>query len=77
MTMRAAAWVELISLSILLINMYTVHIDAITSICGPVHGCAYLIVVMVTLNRTVLPIRARLLALIPGVGGMLVVRRIN
>jgi hypothetical protein len=75
--MRTTAWVELISLSTLLINMYTVHIDAITSICGPVHGCAYLIVVILTLNRTTLPVRTRLLALIPGVGGMLVLRRVS
>jgi hypothetical protein len=75
--MRAAAWVELVSLSILLINMYTVHIDAVTSTCGPVHGCAYLIVVILTLNRTTLPVRTRLLALIPGVGGVLVLRRIS
>ncbi|GIF43713.1 hypothetical protein Axi01nite_80240 [Actinoplanes xinjiangensis] len=57
--------------------MYTVHIDAITSTCGPVHGCAYLIVVILTLNRTTLPVRTRLLALIPGVGGVLVLRRIS
>ncbi|WP_396349882.1 DUF3817 domain-containing protein [Actinoplanes sichuanensis] len=73
--MRPAAWVELISLSILLINMYTAHIDAITSMCGPVHGCAYLIVLILALNRTTLPVRTRLLGLIPGVGGVLVLRQ--
>jgi hypothetical protein len=77
MTVRPAAWVELASLSILLINLYTVHIDEITSTCGPVHGCAYLIVLILTLNRANLPLRTRLLGLIPGIGGMLVLRHIS
>ncbi|WP_093620928.1 DUF3817 domain-containing protein [Actinoplanes philippinensis] len=77
MTMRIAAWVELVSLSTLLINMLTVHVDAITSTCGPVHGCAYLIVVILTLNLRMQPMRTRLLALIPGIGGVLVLRRIS
>jgi hypothetical protein len=77
MTVRAAAWVELISLAALLINLGTVHLGPITSLGGPVHGCAYLVVVMLTLSRTTLPVRTRLLALIPGIGGMLVLRRIS
>ncbi|WP_433789890.1 DUF3817 domain-containing protein [Actinoplanes sp. CA-252034] len=77
MTVRIAAWVELITLSVMLINMLTVHIDVIASTCGPVHGCAYLIIVILTLNLTKWPLGIRLLALIPGIGGMLVLRRIN
>jgi hypothetical protein len=76
-TVRAASWAELLSLAVLLINLATVHLNAITSLGGPVHGCAYLIVVILTLRRPGLSGGTRLLGLIPGVGGLLVLRRLS
>lgn len=75
--LRAASWVELLSLAALLLNLGTAHLPAITSLGGPVHGCAYLFVVILTLRHPQPSKLTRLLALIPGIGGMLVVRRLT
>jgi hypothetical protein len=74
---RAASWAELISLAVLLLNLATVHLDPVTSLGGPVHGCAYLIVVILTLRHPGLSAGTRMLGLIPGVGGLLVLRRLS
>jgi hypothetical protein len=71
-TVRAASWAELISLAVLLANLATLHLDAVTSLGGPVHGCAYLVVVILALRHPGLPAGTRLLGLVPGVGGLLV-----
>jgi hypothetical protein len=76
-TVRAASWAEFVSLAVLLVNLGTVHLDAITSLGGPAHGCAYLIVVILTLRHPGLSGGTRLLGLIPGVGGLLVLRRVS
>lgn len=75
--MRAASWTELLSLAILLLNLATVHLQPITSLGGPVHGCAYLAVVILALRHPRASTTTRLLSLIPGVGGMLVLRRLG
>ncbi len=62
---------------VLLLNLATAHLAAITSLGGPVHGCAYLVVVILTLRRPGLGAGARLLGLLPGIGGLLVLRRIG
>ncbi|MFV2120590.1 DUF3817 domain-containing protein [Streptomyces sp. Act-28] len=74
--LRAAAVVEAASLVILLVNLFTVHAEPITSLGGPVHGSAYLITVVATFSLTVAGSAgaARALAFVPGVGGMLVLR---
>jgi hypothetical protein len=70
---RFAALAEAVSLAVLLINLATVHADAVTALGGPVHGTAYLAVIagtwLVPTTAT-----ARWLALIPGVGGLLAIR---
>ncbi|WP_232344129.1 DUF3817 domain-containing protein [Actinoplanes awajinensis] len=71
--LRIAALVELLSLVILLSNLATVHLKPITSLCGPIHGCAYLIVVILAFPHR----PARFWAWIPGVGGWLAVTRIQ
>ncbi|MFI1991655.1 DUF3817 domain-containing protein [Actinoplanes sp. NPDC020271] len=73
--LRLAAAVELLSLLVLLINLATVHVAPVASLCGPVHGCAYLMVVILTAWHPVADRRAKLLAWIPGVGGLLAARR--
>lgn len=77
-TLRIAAAVEALSLVVLLINVFTVHAEPITSLGGPTHGMAYLVAIAMTWTvpaaaRT----GARWLAVIPGIGAMLALRRIG
>lgn len=74
MTVRPAALVEFVSLAVLLINLATVHWPPITSLGGPVHGCAYLAVVVLAFRHPRATTRVRLAALVPGVGGLLAQR---
>lgn len=71
--LRIATAVELVSLVVLLVNLATVHLPAVASLVGPVHGCAYLFVIGATLALT-RSTPARLLAAVPAVGGLLVLR---
>jgi hypothetical protein len=66
--------VELVSLVVLLVNLATVHWSAVAAAVGPTHGCAYLVVVILAFART-RDRRTRVLALIPGIGGLLVLRQ--
>jgi len=74
--LRIAAGVELASLGILLINLFTAHWPQVSSLAGPIHGCAYLLVIILTARRSQ-SIRTRATAVIPGVGGLLVLRRLS
>ncbi|WP_211268776.1 DUF3817 domain-containing protein [Actinoplanes subtropicus] len=76
MLLRVAARVELVSLLVLLANLATVHARAVATLVGPLHGCAYLLVIGSTLAATRRG-RPRLLALVPGVGGLLAERRMR
>ena len=73
MLLRVAARVELVSLLVLLANLATVHARAVATLIGPLHGCAYLLVIGSTLAATG-RVRSRLLSLVPGVGGLLAER---
>jgi hypothetical protein len=72
--LRFLAAAEAVSLAVLLINLATVHAGPVTSLGGPVHGTAYLAVIACTW-LTPAPAAARRLAVIPGVGGLLALRR--
>ncbi|MEU8606626.1 DUF3817 domain-containing protein [Actinoplanes sp. NPDC048791] len=74
--LRIAALVELASLVLLLTNLATVHWAPVASLLGPVHGCAYLFVIGATIQVTG-DLRTRLLAAVPGIGGLLVIRRLR
>ena len=74
--LRIAALVELVSLVLLLANLATVHWPPVASLLGPVHGCAYLFVIGATLQAT-RDRRTRLTAVVPGIGGLLVLRRLG
>ena len=74
--LRTAAVVELASLVLLLTNLATVHWAPVASLLGPVHGCAYLFVIGATVRVTA-DLPTRLLAAVPGVGGLLVMRRLR
>lgn len=73
--LRLAAAAEIVTLVVLLANLVTVHQPAVSSAIGPVHGCAYLFVVILTV-RLSRATRTRAAALIPGVGGLLVLRQL-
>jgi hypothetical protein len=71
--LRVAARVEALSLLVLLANLATVHVAWIATLLGPLHGCAYLLVIGVVRQTSRRP-RARWLAVVPGVGGLLAER---
>ncbi|WP_411070094.1 DUF3817 domain-containing protein [Streptomyces sp. cmx-4-25] len=74
-SLRVAARVELISLIVMLANVFTVHLAPVSSLTGPTHGCAYLFVVIATWRLRRAPATAKALSLVPGVGGLLALRR--
>ncbi|POM25444.1 hypothetical protein BTM25_40910 [Actinomadura rubteroloni] len=71
--LRIAAQAELVSLIVLLANVFTVHLKPISSVMGPTHGCAYLFVVIATWRLKPAP-AVNIVALIPGIGGQLALR---
>lgn len=75
--LRVAATVELVSLVVLLANLATVHVPALASLLGPVHGCAYLAAIALTVTRAGWRSRATALCLIPGIGGLLAVHALR
>ncbi|MCX4820463.1 hypothetical protein OG883_11205 [Streptomyces sp. NBC_01142] len=77
-TLRIAAGAEAASFAVLLGNLLTTHTQAITTLVGPLHGTAYLVVIAVTaLASSAASQGARWRAAIPGVGGLLALRRIR
>lgn len=75
--LRIAAQGELISLMILLTNLATVHLKPVSSLMGPAHGCAYLFVVVATWRRKQATTITKATAVIPGIGGLLALRRLD
>ncbi|OLF07054.1 DUF3817 domain-containing protein [Actinophytocola xanthii] len=70
--LRIAAAVEALSLLVLFANLATVHEREVSSLVGPVHGCAYLLVVVLAFRQPGTTTRIRLLSWLPGVGGLVV-----
>ncbi|MFI8521620.1 DUF3817 domain-containing protein [Streptomyces sp. NPDC085481] len=75
--LRIAAHAELATLVLMLANLATVHLRPLSSLLGPAHGCAYLFVVVATWRFAHAAPRTRATALLPGVGGLLAVRRLR
>jgi hypothetical protein len=75
-SLRIAAGVELASLAVLFANLFTAHWPAVSSLAGPIHGCAYLLVIILT-GRQSRSARIRATAVIPGIGGLLVLRQLG
>ncbi|MFE9397456.1 hypothetical protein [Streptomyces flavidovirens] len=76
--LRISAGVEAASLAALLLNLLTTHTQAISTLVGPLHGTAYLVVIATTWPvPAAASSGARWLALVPGVGGLLALRRIR
>ncbi|WP_228564048.1 DUF3817 domain-containing protein [Catenulispora rubra] len=74
---RIAAFVELVTLVVLLGNLATFHVKPVTSLIGPTHGCAYLIIVLATWRNDRAAFAGKLTALLPGIGGFLVLRLLS
>jgi hypothetical protein len=70
--LRIAAAAEAVTLVVLLTNLATTHADAISSLFGPLHGTAYLVAIALTWRTS-----ARWFAVIPGIGGLLALRRLT
>ncbi|MEU3793886.1 DUF3817 domain-containing protein [Streptomyces fructofermentans] len=75
--LRVAAHTELVSLILMLANLFTLHLKPASSLLGPTHGCAYLFVVIATWRLRQAPTAARTMAVIPGIGGLLAVRQLD
>jgi hypothetical protein len=75
--LRIAAAVELGSLLVLLANLATAHLPAVTSLGGPTHGCAYLVVIATTLRHPTATRTTKAVAWIPGIGGLLALRQLT
>ncbi|MFE8912550.1 DUF3817 domain-containing protein [Streptomyces globisporus] len=75
--LRIAAHVEFVSLIVMLGNLATVHFGPLSSLMGPVHGCAYLFVVVAAWRAEGAAAAARATALLPGAGGLLALRRLD
>ncbi|GGY86143.1 DUF3817 domain-containing protein [Streptomyces avidinii] len=75
--LRISATLELATLAVLLVNLGVLHLPALASAVGPVHGCAYLIVI-IAVTRERGPDRAAVpLSAVPGIGGILALRRLD
>ena len=71
--LRVAAAVEAATVVVLFVNLATVHLPAVASILGPIHGTAYLAGIALAWSGG-LSRNARLLACIPAVGAWLAAR---
>lgn len=66
--------VELATLVLMLGNLFTVHQRQVSAVLGPVHGLAYTVTVIAAVLVMNGQHRVWLLALIPGIGGLLSAR---
>jgi hypothetical protein len=75
--LRIAAFAELVSLVVMTANLATVHLGPVSSLLGPTHGCAYLFVVVATWRLRRATTLTKAAAVVPGIGGLLVLRRLD
>ncbi|MFC4030056.1 DUF3817 domain-containing protein [Streptomyces polygonati] len=75
--LRVSAAVELITLAILLANLATAGNQAVAGATGPIHGCAWLFGILAAHRDPHAAPRTTALAVVPGIGGLLALRRLN
>lgn len=75
--LKIAALVELISLTILLINLATAQNASVASLTGPIHGCGYLVAIGCVLRDPLKRGAIVVLTFIPGVGATLAPGRLQ
>ncbi|MFD4023239.1 DUF3817 domain-containing protein [Streptomyces sp. NPDC058576] len=72
---RIAALTEALTLPVLLANSFLLEAESLPAVVGPLHGMTYVLVVMFGfLVRHLRP--GRWYALVPGIGGTLMLRRV-
>jgi hypothetical protein len=76
-TLTLVAQAELVSLIMLLANLFTIHLKPVAALMGPTHGCAYLFVVISIWRLQEATTTAKALAAVPGVGGLLALRHVD
>jgi hypothetical protein len=74
LTLTVLAAGELLTLGVLLLNLWTAHLRPVTQVMGPVHGAVYLGVVVIVLMAPGLRVRDRVLGCLPVIGGTLALR---
>ncbi|MFF0494251.1 hypothetical protein ACFYTQ_34975 [Nocardia sp. NPDC004068] len=74
LALRLTALAEAVTLAIMLINLATVHVAAVGSALGPLHGTAYVAIIVLTVLLSDRGSRARPLSFVPGIGGLLALR---
>jgi hypothetical protein len=74
LVLTVLAILELLTLAVLLINLWTVHLRPVTQIMGPVHGAVYLAVVIIVVFAPGMRVRDRVLGCLPVIGGTLALR---
>lgn len=72
--LRVVGAIECLTLLVLLGNLLTVHRPEVSSVAGPVHGLCYTLAIVAATLVSGGRHRVWLLALIPGVGGVLAAR---
>ena len=72
-SLRIAAIVEPVSLLVLVVNLATVHVPAVASLVGPIHGTIYLVAIAATWTGG-FPRRVRLWAWPPVIGALVAMR---
>jgi hypothetical protein len=75
--LRLTAAIESVTLLLLVLNLVTVHVAAIGSAIGPVHGAAYVTTLICAWLLRHRAIGIIWWALIPGIGGLLAVRSLT
>lgn len=75
--LKIASRMELTSLAVLLLNLALGNAQQVAAIAGPIHGCLYLLVIILTARDPRTTPKAAALAVVPGVGGLLARRRLD
>ncbi|MFE0152817.1 hypothetical protein ACFWY5_37130 [Nonomuraea sp. NPDC059007] len=76
--LRIASAAELLSLAVLLTNLFTVHAKVITTFGGPLHGISYVTVIAAASLAPSTGLRGTMWrAFVPGVGGLLALRHLR
>ncbi len=71
------AILELATLGVLLVNLFTAHLRPITQAMGPIHGAVYLVIVVIMIFAPGFRVRDRVLGCIPVVGGTIALLRVR
>jgi hypothetical protein len=75
--LRVSAAVELVSLSVLLVDIAAGNNQQVAALFGPVHGVAWMSTLVATWRDPHRDPRAVVLAVLPGVGGVLALRALD